>query len=78
MASTQTFEYSASDMDTFFLDVAALDRAELKYTITVVPDEELITISNIILYEYSGSMADYELNLDDVKKLPYRLRKRIN
>lgn len=78
MASTQTFEYSASDMDTFFLDVAALDRAELKYTITVVPDEEPITISNIILYEYSGSMEDYEFNIEDVKKLPYRLRKRIN
>lgn len=41
MASTSSFDYSVSDMDTFFLDVAALDRAELKYTITVVPNQEL-------------------------------------
>ena len=59
MASTQTFEYSASDMDTFFLDVAALDRAELKYTITVVPDEEIKIPEELINRIESGDAPVY-------------------
>lgn len=67
--STTVFEYSISDMDAFFLDVAALEESDIRYNITVDPDHKLINMY-VIRYEYSGTLEDFELHSGDMKELP--------
>ena len=67
--STTSIEYSISDMDAFFQAVAVLEESDIRYNITVDPDHELINMY-MILYEYSGTLEDFEFHPEDIKELP--------
>lgn len=63
------FEYSISNMDAFFQDIAALEDSGIEYDITVFPEYELILVG-VEAYQYQGELEDLEFKPEDLKTLP--------
>lgn len=63
------FEYSISDMDAFFQDIAALEDSGIEYDITVLPEYGFILV-DVEAYRYQGELEDLEFKPEDLKSLP--------
>lgn len=63
------FEYSISDMDAFFQDIADLEDSGIEYDITVLPEYGSILV-DVEAYRYQGELEDLEFKPEDLQPLP--------
>ncbi|MDE6016358.1 MAG: helix-turn-helix transcriptional regulator [Acetatifactor sp.] len=67
LAAERRYEYSESDMNIFFRDIARLENAGTEYDIDFDTNHKIIVIS-IVEYQYTGTIEEFEnLTLEDIK-----------